>query len=60
LNKFEEIARGGRVSNPVPGSAGPKAEVASRIAEAHRTWSAEAWLVAFMPEFELESPLSAM
>ena len=57
---MNRIDNGGRVSNPVPRSAGPKAEVVSRIAEARRTWSAEAWLVAFMLKFKLESPLSAI
>jgi len=60
LNKLVEIAKGGRVSNPVPSNAGPKAGRALVVAELRRTWSAEALLVADMPEFSLELPLNAM
>jgi len=60
LNEFEEIVRGGRVSNPVPRSAGPKAGVSPEIADARRTWSAEVLPEAAVPEFELEEPEDAM
>jgi len=60
LNKFEEIARGGRVSNPVPGSAGPKVGVSPEIAEARRTWSTKVLPDAAVLEFELEEPEDAM
>jgi len=60
LNKFEEIARGGRVSNLVPGRAGPKAGVSPKIADARRTWSAKVFSDATVPEFELEEPEDAM
>jgi len=54
------IANGGRVSNSVPGNAGPKAGIALVAAELRWTWSAEALLVADMPEIVLELPLNAM
>jgi len=60
LNKFKTIAKGGRVSNPVPGSSGMKAEIASEIAEARRIWSAELMLDAVVLELVLDFPLSAM
>jgi len=60
LNKFKEIARGERVSNPVPGSAGPKAGVLLEIAHARRTWSAKVLPNAAVPEFDLEVLEDAM
>jgi len=60
LNKFEEIARGGRVSNPVPGSAGLKAGVSPEITDARRTWSAEVLPEVAVPDFEFEEPEDAM
>jgi len=60
LNKFEKIARGRRVSNPVPGSTGPTVKVASGIVEARRTWSAKVLSDAAVSEFELEVPEDAM
>jgi len=60
LNKFEEIAMGGRVSNPVLGSARPMAGVSPEIADARRTWSAEVLSEVAVPEFELEEPEDAM
>lgn len=40
------IDRGGRISNPVPGSAGPKTGDTPDDAEPRRIWSAE-----LMPDF---------
>jgi len=57
---LNRIANGGRVSNPVPGNAGPKAGIALVAAELRRTWSAETVPVADMPEIELDLPLNAM
>jgi len=54
------IANGGRVSNLVPGSAGPKARRALERAVFRRAWRAENLLEAAVPEFELEDPLNAM
>ena len=60
LNKFDGIARGGRVSNPVPGRVGPKAGLAPEIAEARRTGSVEDLPDAVVPELELDLPEEAM
>jgi len=57
---LNRIANRGRVSNPVPVSAGPKAERAPEGAVSRRTWRAENLLEAVVPEFELEDPLNAM
>jgi len=60
LNKLVEIARGGRVSNPIPGSAGPKTGDTPETVEARRTRSAELSPEANMPEFWLDLLLEAM
>jgi len=60
LNKFDGIARGGRVSNPVPGRAGPKTGLAPKIAELCRTWSAEDLRDATKPVLKLEVPMNSM
>jgi len=60
LNQFNEIARGGRVSNPVPGRAGPKAGLAPEIAELRRAWSAEDLPDAAIPVGKIELSKDAM
>jgi len=60
LNKPVEIARGGRVSNPVPGSAGPKAGSVPDSADDRRTESAVPSLEADMPEVLLTLPELAL
>jgi len=57
---LNEIANGGRVSNPVPGNAGPKAGIVPKETVARCAWRAEGWLVAAVPEFVLELSLNAM
>jgi len=60
LSKFVEIAKGGRVSNPVPGRAGPKAGLASEISEARQTGNVEDLSDAAVPELEPDLPEEAM
>ena len=60
LNQFDKIARGGRVSNPVPGRAGPKARLAPEIAELRRVWSAEDLLDAAIPVVKIELLMDTM
>jgi len=60
LNQFDEIARGGRVSNPVPGRAGLKAGLATEIAELRQAWSAEDLPDTAIPVVKIELPKDAM
>ena len=60
MSKFDERAKGGRVSNPVPGRAGPKAGLAPKIAELYWVWSAEDLPDAAMPVLKLELPTNGM
>jgi len=48
------IANGGRVSNPVPGSTGLKAERAPKREVSRRAWRAENLLEVAVAELELE------
>jgi len=60
LSKFVEIARGGRVLNPVPGRVGLCAGIALKIAEPFLPWRAKDLVSAAMPESELDLPKNAM
>ena len=55
-----EIAKGGRVSNPVPGRAGSKAELVPKITEPRQAWSSEDLPDAAVPELELDLLEEAM
>ena len=54
-NNSVEIAKGGRVSNPVPGRVGPKAGRAPEIEDGCRSWRAELLLEADMPRLPKEA-----
>jgi len=60
LSKFVEIAREGRVSNPVPGSEVECTGIATEIAEPFLAWRAEDLVSAAMLESELDLPENAM
>jgi len=51
---------GGKVSNPVPGRAGPKTGLVPKIVELRRAWTAEDLPDATIPVLKLEVPTDAM
>jgi len=60
LSKFDETAKGGGFSNPVPDCAALRARISPVGAMERRVWSSLVPPCADIPEFELKLPENAM